>query len=371
MTRRILRSGFVMLFLFLHFIYAQKFDFILHNGNQSYRSSIPDQTERTYLDQYMSLYEKNLVSLYRGWANTFTLVGANLPSLGKPPSKIYAGVCLGAGFQQNVDWNDTGYRTQDAEGEGMFDISLFATLPFSTFLSNDNPGLFSNTDITVKLNSMIITITDARMHFSNIGAVMRKQIVQEVPLIGKLVRFSGICCSFGVLYSTASAREDFVCNGFGTDIPGVSEPPEKTVVDETTNGTVIIGAPLDPDTPSYVYYPYIEFQHFSFQSGMKAYVNCFYFFDVFAGANVAFAPINTIYSDVYSDVNVRILDDQGLDSHYDGRMTIQGSTRADHFILMGVFGMQFNFGPVKVPIEMSASPATQTVSINTGIFVSF
>lgn len=361
----------ITLLLLNYNVLAQNFDFVLNNGNLSYRNSPLSQIEKVYMGRYMSLYETNIKAHYLRWSNTFVAVGANLPPFGKPPSGSYAGLCLGAGSQVGVDWNDTGYRTHDLEGEGMFDMSFFLTIPTNKLFNTDNMGIVDNTDLTIKFNSIIIEITDARIHFSNFGLTIRKKVLNEFKLLSRFFKFSGASISIGVLYSTSSGREDDILNGFENDIPDSHEPPEITVIDENTNGTITMGVPANPDIPSFVYFPYVEFQHLSFQTVAKGYFNIYNFLDFFIGANLVVAPINEFYGDVYSSVNIRITDNGGLDKNYDGRMTIRGTTKGDLIIPMGIFGLQFNLGPVKIPVQISLSPTTDTRSLNTGLFVAF
>jgi len=151
----------------------------------------------------------------------------------------------------------------------------------------------------------------------------------EYHVVSQYVKLSGVSLSLGVLYSGFAGREDAIYTYFeNNDREHGEEPSEVVIVDTGSAGTVSVNAPMDPDIPSFVYYPYIEFRNLTLHSGAKGYVNLFSVLDLFLGANVAVAPINKIYGDVHADVNVEITDNSGLESSYDGRLTTIGTTMA-------------------------------------------
>ena len=379
-SRRLVSALIVALGFFGGDSSALEFDFVLHSTNKSYLTSLTNQTEKDYLREYLSVYGRNQTTHYSHWANTFAVAGANLPVFGKPHMESCGGLSLGYGEQLDVDWNEVGLRTLDYEGQGMFDMSLFYTFsldrgPADATSVGGVPRsrlrrFLSDTDLTLKYNNLMIAVTDVRMNFSNIGAVLRKQIVAGRPVVSRYVSLSGVSLSLGALYSGFAGREDDIYTSFENEVPEHGEPSEVLVVDTGSAGTVSVNAPLDPDIRSFVYYPYIEFRNLLLHSGATGYVNLFSALDLFLGANVAVAPISTIYGDVHADVNVKITDNSGLETSHDGRLTTIGATDGDWFLPMFVFGGQLNLGPVKIPLQVSTCSRAKARAVNAGLHVS-
>ena len=356
---------------------ALEYDFVLHSTNKSYLRSFTSQAEKDYLGEYLAVYGRNQTTHYRHWANTFTVAGANLPVLGKPHVESSGGLALGYGEQLNVDWGDVGLRTLDEEGQGMFDMNVFYTFSLDSDPDDGAPQegsprsrlrrLLQGADLALKYNNATIAVTDVRMNFSNIGAVLRKQVVAGRPIVSRYVTLSGVSLSLGAQYSGFAGREDNIHTSFENDIPDWGEPSEVVVVDPGSAGTVTVNAPQDPEIRSFVYYPYIEFRNLVFHSGAKGYVNVLSVLDLFMGANVAVAAVNSIYGDVHADVNVRISDSSGLESSHDGRLTTIGTAVGDRFLPMFVFGAQLNLGPVRIPFQISTCSKAHARAISIGL----
>lgn len=364
-------SGILFVLFFVSNSSALEFDFVLNETSQSYRSSFTDPTEKTYMDLYMARSAQNIETLFDAWPNTFAMIGNNLPPLGKPHLESGFGLCLGSGDCPAVDRHDVGLRLFDAGLGCIADLSLFATLSTDRILRSPSRGFWRDTDITVKFNNFVlIGFEDVRVHFSNIGLMGRKQMVSGIPLLGKWIKLSGVSLSLGLQYSTLTGREDDIGNGFYNDI-GTSEPPEVVIVDENIHGTIAVGAPASPALDSFVHYPYVEFSNLSICADIKGYMNLLHFLDVFLGTGLVIAPYNRFFADVSSDVNVRISDDQGLDSNYDGRLTVIGTGDGRHLMPTLLVGFQLNLGPVKIPIQLSGNLPTENRSVNAGLYLSF
>jgi hypothetical protein len=192
--------------------------------------------------------------------------------------------------------------------------------------------------------------------------------MSEIPLLRNLIKLSGVSLSTGLYYSAFSGREDIIGNGYYSDIGNLTQP-EVVVVDRNTKGTVTVGAPSSSYYKSYVYYPYVEFQHLSIHSDIKAYINVLYFLDIFLGTGVVITPYSKFYSDISSNINIRISDNQGLDNNYDGRYTIIGTVNGSHLQQMFILGFQLNFGPVKIPIQISNSIPTKNRVSTLGLYI--
>ncbi|MFC1528511.1 hypothetical protein ACFL5B_01235 [Candidatus Latescibacterota bacterium] len=352
-------------------VYAVDSDFILDEGNQSYLTSFANINARNYLNQYISRYTKNMNNLFDRWADSFALTGTNMPPLGKPNLNSTAGISIGGGFY-NKDNYDIGLRTVDEGIGSILDCTFSYTFSSDKISRKFAEGLWKNTDITVMFNNLsIIGFEDVRMHLSNIGAVVRKQVVQEKPLIRRLVTLQGVSLSLGTFYSRFAGREDDIGHHF-CQYSTNPEDQEIVVVDQKSGGTVTITSPSTPedDYKGLVHYPYLDFVSFSFHSEIKGYMNLFHFVDLFSGVGIAFIPYNKMYSDISSDVTVRISDNQGLDEKYNGKITTIGTGKGDLFMAKFINGIVFNFGPVTIPIQVSSNLKEKNNSVATGIFIS-
>ena len=360
----------LLLNLWTFALLAQDVDFVLNESSMSYHHALANEIEIDYIQTYLSRSSDNIATLFHEWADSFAIIGMNFPPLGQPHVPGAAGVCMGLGEYSVADWNDAGMRIFDAGAGGLVDISLFCVLSMDAFFERP-PGLLEKTDISLSFNHVHLTgFEDVRLNFYNLGIVLRKQILSEIGLIGKLAGISGVAVTMGVQYAGVSGREDDIGNGFYSDA-GNLEPPEVVFVEESTGGTVTVSAPISVAVPSYVHYPYLESHYFAIHAGVKGYLNIAGFLDIFSGFSAAWIPYNCFYADVSSDVNLKLTDNQGVNTRYDGRITIQHTASGSHLMPMIQLGAQFNVGPVKIPFQITQTLTHDNKSTTAGLYLTF
>ena len=69
------------------------------------------------------------------------------------------------------------------------------------------------------------------------------------------------------------------------------------------------------------------------------------------------------------DVKVNVSDDNGLDETYLGQLKAAGIEKGDFVAAQFLFGVQMNFGPVKVPWQVSIISGYQVGSV--GLVLNF
>ena len=145
-----------------------------------------------------------------------------------------------------------------------------------------------------------------------------------------------------------------------------TDPGDRDVVvaDPNTGGRVTVTSPstLQHDDMGLIYYPYIDFTTVSAKSEIVGYANLFRFLDLFSGARLALIPYSSYYADISMDVKVNVSDDDGLDETHLGQLKAVGLERGDTVAAQVLFGLQMNFGPLKVPWQVAVVPGYQVGS---------
>ena len=338
-------------------------DFIVDQSRQSYRDAFASSTAVTYMDAYMSQFGTNMAVLFEAGGKGFSYAGLDLPALGHPHVDSAWGVNAAIGFYEKDD-EALGLKVVDDGSAAGIDLSFFRTLSSERVSDKLGRGFWENSDMTFMLNNSDIRgWGDVRMHFSNLGFLLRKQVVRERSCLRGLVKLQGATVSSGAYYSRMTGREDEMGHSFHQ----YSTNPEDrdiVVADPSTGGTVAISSPstiLEEDM-GLIYYPYIEFTTLSLRSEATAYFSLFRLVDLFSGVRLALVPYSSYYADIAMDVKARISDDSGLDETHLGQLTAIGMERGDPLVGHLFFGLQLNLGPLKIPWQVSVVPGYQAGS---------
>ena len=387
---RILIVNTLMALLFVSSASAVEYDFILNENSRSYRTSFLP-TEKAYMDEYMAQLAENFENFTQIWPNRQAIVNSNSPPLGKPHVEAYAiglgvGIGLPTGFypqQKPSDiadpdqttfkgpLNKVGLRMLDHGAGAGQTLNLFATVSPSKIWPSLERGFWRETDLTLTYFHLLppIFADDVVLHLSHIGLMGRKQIVSGRSLVGERVKFSGASLSAGIMYATFSGQEG-IPNAFDNNTDKDLAIEDVVLVDESNNGTVTVGSPAAIDIESWVDYHFAYMNNLSVYANVKGYMNLFHFLDVFAGTGLTVNPVNQMYLDLSSETNVRVSNDGGLDSNYDGKLTVKGTSSGRVFIPAFIFGLQLNFGPVKLALQVADSKSAESVASNLALFVS-
>jgi len=243
-------------------------------------------------------------------------------------------------------------------------MSFFRTVASDRAAERLSTGFWENTDMTFMLNNSDIQgWGDVRMHFSNLGFLLRKQVLQRRSYLRDLIRLEGVTASSGVFYSRMTAREDEMGHAFHTHS---TDPGDRDILvaDPSTGGRVTVASPSTPQNEymGIIYYPYIDFTTLSAKAEITGYANLFRFLDVFTGARLALIPHSTYYADISMDVKVKVSDDNGLNETHLGQLKATGLKRGDLVAAQLMLGLQMNFGPVKVSWQLTSVPGCQVGS---------
>ena len=142
------------------------------------------------------------------------------------------------------------------------------------------------------------------------------------------------------------------------------------LVDEGGKGTVTVGAPADDDIESEVDYDFVYMNNLSMYANLKGHASLSRFLDIFAGTGLMVNPVNHMYLDLSSETSVRLSNDSGLDSSYDGKFTVKGTSSGKALIPTFIFGLQLNLGPVKLALQAADGSSAESRASNLALYVS-
>ena len=387
---RALTASILMALLFVSGAFAVEYDFILNESSRSYRASF-SPTERAYMDGYMAQLASNFEDFTQIWPNRSAIVHSNSPPLGKPHVDAYAlGLGVGIGLptgtypQQkpsevsNPDQtvfmghlNKVGLRILDHGAGAGQTLSLFATVSPAKIWPSLERGFWRETDLTLTYFHLLppIFAEDVVLHLSHTGLMGRKQILSGRSVVGELVEFSGASLSAGMVYATFSGQEG-IPNAFNDDTDRDLAIADVVLVDERSNGTVTVGSPAADDIESMVDYDFVYMNNLTMYANIKGHMSLFHFLDIFAGTGLMVNPVNHMYLDLSSETSVRLSDDGGLDSSYDGKLTAKGTSSGRAFIPTFIFGLQLNLGPVKLAFQAADGSSAGSRASNLALYVS-
>ena len=341
--------------------FAQGIDFELA-AHQSYRTALADAAERAYVEKFLEMYADSLALLLPGWADSYTLLGGNMPASGKPHQDGVVGICSGMAEYNASDMQQLSLRLLDGGVGTIADMNLFATVSAERISPRLARGVLRDADITFLLNvARMSGFEDVRMSWCNVGAAARKPIASERPLLGRWLKWSGASASQGVTYSRLPGRED-IGNGFYSDIDGPKESLE-LVVDPDVGGKVTVAEPAWGQTSNaIVHYPFVEFNALAVQTAVRGYVNLLGALDVYSGFGLSLLPYSNIFLETASDVSLRLTDNAGLDSQYDGSVTAETADGGSRMLRTLQMGLMVSVGPVRLGAQVSQSLGTDNNS---------
>lgn len=334
--------------------FAGEIDFQLA-AHQSYRTALADATERAYVEAFLDMFADSLAVLLPGFADSYSVLSGNMPASGKPHQEGVVGVCGGAGVLNGRDMDEISLGLLDGGVGTIADVNLFATIAAQRLSPRLARGLLHNADLTFLFNvARMSGFDDVRMSWTTLGAAARKPIAAERPLLGRWLRWSGASVSLGLTYSRLTGRED-IGNGFYSDV-GDPREPRDYVVDSSTGGTVTVSAPAWGQTSnSIVHYPFSEFNALAIQTGVRGYLNVLRVLDLYSGFELSLVPYSSLFLEAASDVNLRLTDNQGRDSQYDGSVTVEAVRGGSRVLPTFKMGVMLSLGPVRLAVQASES----------------
>jgi len=389
-TGRALTAGMLLASLLASGASAVEYDFILNESSRSYRASF-SPAERAYMDEYLAQLASNFADFTQDWPNRSAIVHGSSPPLGKPHVEAYAlGLGVGLGLptgtyphQKPSDVSDpdqtvfkgplnkVGLRILDHGAGAGQTLSLFATLSPAKVWPSLGRGFWRDTDLTFTYFHLLppIFADDVVLHMSHTGLMGRKQVLSGQSLLGQLVEFTGASVSAGMVYATFSGQEA-IPNAFNNDTDRDLAIEDVVLVDEGGKGTVTVGAPADDDIESEVDYDFVYMNNLSMYANLKGHASLSRFLDIFAGTGLMVNPVNHMYLDLSSETSVRLSNDSGLDSSYDGKFTVKGTSSGKALIPTFIFGLQLNLGPVKLALQAADGSSAESRASNLALYVS-
>ena len=138
-------------------------------------------------------------------------------------------------------------------------------------------------------------------------------------------------------------------------------------------GSEELRADYEEPESALAHYPYIEAHMLAFDAGATAYATPFRGLDLFAGLGAAFLPINMVYLDIATEVNIKVANDMDEESH-DGELSLSGTVHGNTFLPRYLVGVQFNIWRMRWPVQLVQTlqgKGEMMRSLSTGISVSF
>ena len=337
--------------------HALETNFIVYDGHQSYATGFTEGWSQDLMDQYMVLYSDNMERFIGLWPNSFTVSSVSIPIYSKPGDGMVVGTSACYADPDDAAKAGTGMRTLDSSPGNWVNTMLSTSLPVGQISHRYREGAFENTDATAKLSILSFAILDnIRINTLTLGVGLRKQ-VWGTPLTEKRWLRYGAAVSGGLQYSRFLARERDIYVGTSGEVPdepgrleSVTVPGGEVLVSRATSDAVT--ADYERDDSALAHYRYIEAHALALEAGVSAYATLLNRLDLFMGLGGVLLPVNMVYLDLATEVNVKVTNGSDEESH-DGELTLDGTVHGSRLLPKLVVGAQLSVWKMRLPIQYS------------------